>query len=439
MASGYFGTWGCQIELSLKFTLCANNFSCAAYGSGNDSLRLSAQSTHPKGPKISLNNTGRLPRTHGMTLPKDLSRPLNVTIVGAGIAGLAAAISLRRNGHHVRIFESSQIKTEVGAGIGLQRNAVRILEHLGCSSENLKPVVFDGLVIFDATSKTGDSTTLRWLIPQSDATPVCFLIVLEGFLLNFDPEEGTVTLRSGEIYQADVVIAGADGVHSTVRASILDRLDEIPELAWLSEGISGARIVAWTEDGPWRNIVIYKCRNGTIVNFVGFYTDPKQDEPDWTPATTREAILRTYHSCHPKFLRIFDLPAASPLMKWQLRVIPILPTWIRGCAALLGDAAHATLPLLGQGLAMGLEDAVTLGCLFPLGTTKEDVPARLEAYQALRKERADFVHTESVAQATPEKRGTYIRSPEMQTFVLEHDTVKIAHEYYAAHFGEGVV
>ncbi|KAJ7234192.1 FAD/NAD(P)-binding domain-containing protein [Mycena haematopus] len=408
-----------------------------------------------------------------MTLPKDSPRPLNVTIVGAGIGGLAAAISLRRNGHHIRIFESSQIKTEVGAGIGLQRNAVRILERFGYSHENLKPVAFEGLIVFNA--KTGDSTTLPWLIPRSDETrdlhdelkrlaigegegPPAQL-VLDSKVVACDPEAGTVTLRGGEIHQADVVI-GADGVHSTVRANILGRdntktpgsglscfrclfdasgLDEIPELAWLSEGISGARSIAWMEDGPWRTFVIYKCRNGTLVNFVGFYTDPKQDEPDWTPATTREEILQTFQSFHPKFLRIFDLPDASPLMKWQLRVTPILPTWIRGRAALLGDAAHATLPLLGQGLAMGVEDAATLGCLFPLGTTKEDVPARLEAYQALRKERADFVNTESVAQARPEKRGTYIRSREMQALVIEHDAVKVAQEYYAANFGEGAV
>ncbi|KAJ7212863.1 hypothetical protein B0H12DRAFT_1156197 [Mycena haematopus] len=127
-------------------------------------------------------------------------------------------------------------------------------------------------------------------------------------------------------------------------------------------------------------------------------------------------------------------------MKWQLKVTPILPTWIRGRTALLGDAAHATLPLLGQGLAMGVEDAATLGCLFPLGTTKEDVPARLEAYQALRKERADYVNTESVAQASlPEKRGTYVKSREMQALVIEHDAVKVAQEYYAAHFGDGAV
>jgi salicylate hydroxylase len=59
---------------------------------------------------------------------------------------------------------------------------------------------------------------------------------------------------------------------------------------------------------------------------------------------------------------------------------------------------------------MAVEEAATLECLLPLGTTKEDVPIRLEAYQALRKERGEYVNTESVAQAKiPEKRGTYLR------------------------------
>jgi salicylate hydroxylase len=92
---------------------------------------------------------------------QDSPRPLNVAIVGAGIGGLAAAIALRRNGHHVRvgrrsglitknfdseqIFEASQKKTEIGAGVGVQTNAVRILKQFGYSLENLKPLAFDGV------------------------------------------------------------------------------------------------------------------------------------------------------------------------------------------------------------------------------------------------------------------------------------------------------
>ncbi|KAJ7814421.1 hypothetical protein B0H14DRAFT_1419408 [Mycena olivaceomarginata] len=297
-----------------------------------------------------------------MPLPEDSLAPLNVAVVGAGIGGLATAIALRRNGHHIRIFEASQIKTEIGAGVGLQRNVLRILKHFGYSRENLKPVNFDGLIVFDA--ETGDSKTLPWLVIQTDENhdlschrsdlhdelkrlaigedegPPAELL-LDSKIVSCDPEAGTLTLASGKIFHADLVI-GADGVHSTIRTSILGHetkspasewscfrclfkapsLHEIPELDWLMEGFSGARNVAWRGGGPWRMFFIYKCRSGTLINFVGFYTDSKQGDPDWTPAASREEILETFQGFHPKFLRILDLPVESTPMKWQLRVTP---------------------------------------------------------------------------------------------------------------------
>jgi salicylate hydroxylase len=140
---------------------------------------------------------------------------------------------------------------------------------------------------------------------------------------------------------------------------------------------------------------------------------------DWSPIATLEKVREKFADFHPKFLRVFDLPLHTPISKWQLRAVPVLPTWIRGCAALLGDAAHATLPFLGQGAAMAIEEAAVLGCLLPAGTTKEDVPARLEAYQTLRKKRGEFVSTAAVSEAVePEKRGQYFRCESMsgQTF-----------------------
>ncbi|KAJ7168654.1 FAD/NAD(P)-binding domain-containing protein [Mycena filopes] len=403
-------------------------------------------------------------------------RPLNVVIVGAGIGGLAAAISLRRNGHHIRIFESSQTKTEIGAGIGIPRNAVRILKHFGYSKDHLKAINFHGAEIFDA--RTGIGSTAPLLVPNlSEDAPDIFchrsdlynelkrLATGEGvgppaqLLLNSkvstcDPEAGTIKLSDGETITADIVI-GADGIHSVVRTSILGHtvrppasgwscfrcvfdastLNNIPELDWLTKGIAGARVVTWRDGGPLRSFFIYKCRNGSLVNFVAYHADPAQDEPTWSPTVTREEILGHFKDFHPKFLRIFDLPAHSAPLRWQLRTVPLLPTWIQGRTALLGDSAHATFPLLGQGAAMAFEEAATLGCLLPLGTTKADVPARLEAYQALRKERGEYVGVESLAQASvPEKRGTYLKSREMQGHLLPYDAVKAANEYYETHF-----
>ncbi|KAJ6507720.1 FAD/NAD(P)-binding domain-containing protein [Mycena vitilis] len=407
-------------------------------------------------------------------------RPLSVVIVGAGIGGLSAATALRRSGHHVRIYEASQTNVGIGAGIGAQANALRILKRWGVSRENLRPVDFDGVSVINFDSKTGMGTEFPWLVSRKDEThdlscqrihlhaelkrlalgegegPPAQLI-LDSKVVGCDPNSGTITLGKGEVIHADVVI-GADGIHSVVRTNILghvvnaaasgwsvfrcifdaSRLQEFHDLGWLTEGLSGGRSVV-SKEAAFRIFFIYRCRSGTLVNFSGIFADSKQDTSDWTPTATREDILEEFKDFHPKFLRILDLEPTNPFLKWQLKVVPILPTWIRGRTALLGDAAHGTLPMLGQGAAMAIEEAATLGCLFPLGTTREDVPARLEAYQLLRKTRGEFVNTESVAQAAvPEQRGAYSRSREMQTAIVEHDATKVAQEYYDTHFGAGM-
>ncbi|KAJ6507705.1 hypothetical protein C8R47DRAFT_1191724 [Mycena vitilis] len=194
---------------------------------------------------------------------------------------------------------------------------------------------------------------------------------------------------------------------------LFDHSNEFPDLGWLTEGLSGGRSVV-SREAAFRNFCIYACRGGTLMNFGGIFTDSAQNTPDLQPTT--------------------------PFLKWQLKTVPTLPTWIRGRAVLLGDAAHGTLPTLGQGAAMAIEDAATLGCLFPLGTTREDVPASFEAHQILRKARGEYVNAPSLAQAgVPEKRGTYARSREMQAAITEHDAVKVAQEYYDADFGSEVI
>jgi salicylate hydroxylase len=198
-------------------------------------------------------------------------------------------------------------------------------------------------------------------------------------------------------------------------------LRDMPELEWLTTGISGTRTV-YRKGAPLLWFMVYLCRNGSLVNFVGFYTDSSEEqagmyspltssqthqrtELDWKSTGSREEILAKFHDFDPKFLSVVDLPSHSPIHKWHCRVLPALPTWIKGRSALLGDAAHATLPLLGQGASIAIEEAGALGCLFPPGTKREDVPARLRAYQDLRKRRGDFVHTESVRQAQRNEQG----------------------------------
>jgi salicylate hydroxylase len=105
-----------------------------------------------------------------MDLPSSPTPPLSISIVGAGIAGLTTAITLRRNGHlvkvlctthcnftaliHSQLFEASKIKTEIGAALGVQPNALRVLDHLGVCRDNLKGVLHSGVRIFNVSSES---------------------------------------------------------------------------------------------------------------------------------------------------------------------------------------------------------------------------------------------------------------------------------------------
>ncbi|KAJ7723495.1 hypothetical protein DFH07DRAFT_971508 [Mycena maculata] len=183
-----------------------------------------------------------------------------------------------------------------------------------------------------------------------------------------------------------------------------------------------------------------------VLNYLGFdiehlkagdylgvaWFDSKGGE-DWNLLVTKEEPVRAFEDFDAQFTALFAL-VDGPVHLWQIRSLLPLPTWINGRAALIGDAAHATFPTIGQGAAMSIEDGVTIACLLPLGTTREQIPGRLYTYQTLRKERGEFVVRESLEQVTiPSKRGLYSRSPEMQVFIVNHDAVRVARENLAVH------
>ncbi|KAJ7484267.1 hypothetical protein FB451DRAFT_1169338 [Mycena latifolia] len=400
--------------------------------------------------------------------------------------GLAAAVSLRRQGHRVEIFETSSLNKEIGAAIGVQTNAQRVLEYFGYTQENLKGVESLGSVGFSSLGGEGRTTVTNnitgrtsWLCHRSDLHDELKRLAIgeEGTgppaqlhlgkeVVSCDPVEGTLTLKNGEVHRGDLII-GSDGIHDMYRRHyprastfhfLFDtaKLKGLSDMEWFSEGLTGTRVrshlavqiytkqltgilqIVLSLEQRYHMLFLSSCRHGNIVNVVALHADDRdQDKYDWSAPASVDEVLEEFKGFHPRYLKLLEL-ADLPILRWQLRALPLLPTWINGRTALLGGAAHATLPTLGQGAGMALEDAATIGCLIPIDTTRADIPARLAAYQELRKPRGKFVNRESLEQATqPSKRGLYARSgvaKEQQAFLGSYDAVEATKKYYQDHF-----
>ncbi|KAJ7702663.1 FAD/NAD(P)-binding domain-containing protein [Mycena rosella] len=397
---------------------------------------------------------------------------LNVIVVGAGLVGFAAAVSLRRQGHRVTIYETSSFKSELGAGLAIPPNTLRCLRDLGCNVANLDPVenlCFTSMGYDGSQGMQSDNTDyearygMPWLMVHrvdlhnelkrmalgdgGEGPPAT--LYLNSRVISCDVGVCSITMEDGTMRAADLII-GADGIRSTIRSFVLGEeipippsrtagfrwlthavaLEPHPELDWIVKTAPrGARVIsapvsavtAASNAIDHRTIIIYGCRGGSVINVLAVHEDLRdQDSVAWNAPVTRETLLEFFSDYHPRFKRLLGL--ADDVHLWQMRAVPPLKTWVNNNVCLMGDAAHASLPTLGQGFGMGLEDAVALGVLIPRGTSSSTVPTRLIAYETLRKQRAEFVAAESFEQQhLPAKRGLYLRSIQMRDEVMGYN------------------
>ncbi|OAA39346.1 Aromatic-ring hydroxylase-like protein [Metarhizium rileyi] len=362
---------------------------------------------------------------------------LNVIIVGAGIAGLSAAISLRRAGHCVHLYEKSSMNNEVGAAIHVPPNAARFLTAWGLDPAQWRWVrsrrshLIDPFTLELKAALTDDKTAtsvggvplwlshrvdlhnaLKWLATRPDGPGTPATVHLNSSVVAYDPSKPSITLATGHEIRGDLVV-GADGVHSLAADVILGRkiepvapshsnycyrflistdgLEADPESRFFVEGCDG-----WTRIFPdndkRRRLVVYPCRNNTMLNFVGmlYEKDIRLDEKEnWHATVDVDHVLDKFSGFDPKLLRVIS--KATDIKQWPLLYRHPLPTWNRGRMTLAGDAAHPMLPLQGQGGAQGLEDGLALGIVLCGAKTPAEIEERLDIYYTSRHTRTSAI------------------------------------------------
>lgn len=347
---------------------------------------------------------------------------LKIGIIGAGIGGMTAAIALRQSGHDVTVFEQSQEFGRVGADINLTPNAVRALDRLDLGPA-LRKTAAQPTHRISRMWDTGEETSkieMRDSAQESYGAPqltihradlltalqeklpaACFRMGHKAQSLTASPDAACVTFDNGQKACFDLLI-GADGIHSAIRTALFG--PENPEFTGLvsyrgtypttrtPDLANLEAFTKWWGPTPERQVVVFPLSRGDEI-FV-FATTGQKDwtEESWTAPGDIDVLRAAYADFHPEARAI--LAALDTVTRSALYVRDPMPSWSKGSATLLGDAAHPMTPFMAQGACMAIEDAVVLARCLTDVSTGEAEPA-LARYEAARKDRTAKVQIAS--------------------------------------------
>ena len=333
---------------------------------------------------------------------------LEVTVVGGGVAGLAAALALRTGGADVTLLEQAPEIAEVGAGLQISPNGFAVLAAMGLGAGA------------EARGVTAEAVSLRrhqdgrevlrmdlqrhvperrylflhradlidLLAAAARAAGVRIRLLQKAASIEDGPRPAVVTAQ-GARHKADLVV-GADGLRSGLRPLLNGPAAPrfTGQVAWraLVPGPADHPAEARVVMGPGRHLVSYPLRGGALVNVVAVEERRIWAEEGWHHADDPEALRRAFAAFGGSVPAL--LSAVEDVHLWGLFRHPVAQRWHGTATALLGDAAHPTLPFLAQGANLALEDAWVLAdSLARAGSLTEG----LAAYQRRRRTRAERV------------------------------------------------
>jgi 2-polyprenyl-6-methoxyphenol hydroxylase-like FAD-dependent oxidoreductase len=336
-----------------------------------------------------------------------------ISIIGGGIGGLTAALTLRQFGFAPDVFEQAPELLEVGAAIAVWPNAMRVLERLGFAEQIMQHAgIIERVSWLEANGKLINSTSL----PKSDTPAVALQRAdLQSVLLhalppgsihlgkvcdNFQQKQDRVEVKfaDGSTSSCDLLI-GCDGLHSHVRARMLG--DQAPVFrgytVWRGTSMTAPRELdlntAIELHGPGQRFGI-----GPVgLNRIGWWATANELQSNHEcGAVTKQSLdqqselLTLFAGWYAPVRELIASTPAAAIVRTAAFDRPATRTWGQGRMTLLGDAVHPTTPNLGQGGCLAIEDAAILArCLQKYGPEEQ----ALRAYEKIRYPRTKAVST----------------------------------------------
>jgi FAD-dependent urate hydroxylase len=338
---------------------------------------------------------------------------VRVIIVGSGIAGLSAAIGLRKVGIDVTVYERAPELREVGAGISLWGNALRALDYLGAGqairSRSLSMVRSEirahegrkGLVSFSAEQleKQIGVVPVVAMIHRADLVGALSECLPEGIArygfecVSVEQTENRVSVRfaNGQTDEADAVV-GADGINSAVRTALIG--SEKPRYSGYTccrgigprpASISAGYMGEWWGRGKRFGIATLPHDR---AYWFGVYNAPA----DQHSLRNRSSLTAMFQGWADPVTEIITNASPESLIYGDIIDRPPTNTWSKGRIGLIGDAVHPTTPNLGQGGCMAIEDSVALARAMAING---DPAAAFAAFRAERYTRTSTITNES--------------------------------------------
>lgn len=351
------------------------------------------------------------------------SSALRISIVGGGIGGLTAAVSLARKGIAVEVFEQAPGLGRAGASIDLGPNAVRLLDALDLRhvrSVSVRPEAVELLRWEDGSTLLraphGASAEEYFGAPLLDVyRPDLHELLLRALptgAVHFgarverveqDDTHAEIALTDGRRVSSDAVVA-ADGIRSPLRQQLVGADEPLFSGTVVYRGLAAKDDVArihpdhvnryWL--GPHRHAVAYWVAAGSLLAVNAAIREAEWARESWTDEAPPEEVLPAFAGWHEPLLERFR--RCRLFLRGAVFVRRPLEHWSFGRITLLGDAAHAMEPFQAQGAAQAIEDAFILAeCLE--NTSSDEMAAALGQYERARMQRAEDLQGSSRAAA----------------------------------------